>query len=180
MKNKLFLVLFTLLTIQSLAQQKSSAIGNKEPKLFRQPDLEKFYGTWVYEKNGVYFSILLEKYIFINSADHDNSMELLRGTHIYKKNGEIIDKKPQRDILTSINVGAVLRNNSNLISFRFNEYNRRVSSSGTMEYVGGHKPYLLWKLNLPESRNMVILAGEEDKKNLEYIVPTNTVLYKVK
>lgn len=179
MKKIFLLVILTITSINIFAQQKSSALNNREPKLFSQPDLDKFYGTWTYEKNGVFFSIILEKFVYINTADN-NSMELLKGTHTYKKNGEIIDEKSVHDIITSINVGTVLRTNNNVISFRFNEYKRGVSSNGTMEYVDGATPAIIWKLEPNERRRGIILPGEENLKNPEYIVPTNITLYKLK
>lgn len=60
------------------------------------------------------------------------------------------------------------------------EYRRSVSSSGTIEYVGGNVPALKWKLNRNEYRRGIILSGQEHVKDPEFIVPTDITLYKVK
>lgn len=180
MKKTFLLIILSFITLHTFAQQKTSAINNKEPKLFSQPDLDKFYGTWKYEKDGLFFSITLEKYIFTNSADNNNGIEFLKGTHNYKQNDKIIDEKGKTDILNSINNGNIVRPNKNLIKFRFHEYNRRVGSVGTMEYVDGPTPAIIWKLEPNTRRRGIILPGQENLKDPEFIVPTNITLYKVK
>ncbi|MEJ5993680.1 DUF6705 family protein [Pedobacter sp. Du54] len=178
MKKNLILILLTFISLYGFAQHKTNANPVQTPKIFRQPDLEKFYGTWVYEKDSQYFKIVLEKYTFNNTPA--TGMEFLGGNHLFKKNGKVIDEKSDSDNLNSIHSGNLIRPSKNIISFRFREYRRAVMSRGTMEYIDGPTPSILWKLNPNERRRGIILPGEENLKDPEFIVPTNITLYKVK
>ncbi len=178
MKRIPLVILLALIDYNGFAQHKTSANLNQAPKIFRQPDLEKFYGTWVYEKNGQYFKIVLVKTIY--SPSETIPSEWVSGTHTFKKNVQIIDQKRNSDTNYSINIGSIVRPNVNLISFRFKENNRPVMSMGTMEYIDGPTPMLKWKLNKNEYRRGIILPGQENLKDPEFIVPTDIILYKLK
>lgn len=175
MKTKIILILLTFISINGFAQHKTNATA---PKIYRHPELEKFYGTWVYEKDGSNFRILLFK--IISSSSESSSSERVGGTHIFKKNGRVVDEKSSSDIINSINGGNIVRPNENLIRFYFTEYNRPVVSKGTMEYIDGPTPMLKWKLNKNEYRRGIILPGQENLKDPEFIVPTDIILYKLK
>lgn len=178
MKKIFLLIILSFITLPIFAQQKTSTIDNEKPKVFNQPELDKFYGTWVYEKNGLYFSVTLEKSIF--KRTENSRLELLSGTHVFKQNGKIVDAKDKGDNPNSIDVGTFDNSNKKIVKFIFHEYNRHVGSSGTMEYVDGPTPAIIWKLEPNLRRRGIIFPGQENLKEPEYIVPTNITLYKVK
>lgn len=168
--KSLFILLLTLLGLNVSAQSPKRTMSDQE-KVVYQSELEKYYGTWVYEENGESFTIVLKHH-----KNEKLNAPFLTGNHIYKQDLKVVDGENKENTISSGVIVSDASGNSK-IRFRFRETSNPVNAKGTLEFKDGNQDILVWKLVLTEGA-MVYFDGKKPDYKLH--VPSNIVLKRVK
>ncbi|WP_312333270.1 DUF6705 family protein [Sphingobacterium sp.] len=171
-------ILFMMVLITGFVFSQSKDKRNESGRHLKPAGLNKFYGTWKYERQDEVFTIVLIKDEYYNKINGDQ-LDFAVGYHSYKKDGVLIDG---HDVggKNTITTGSFDKkvNNENILSFRFRETKNRVNARGTLTYVKGNPDKLVLKLILAEGGGMINIDGKGGQYKLH--VPNNIELKRVK
>ena len=176
---KKFLILLAAALIQTAILQPLSVVaqGDTPVKPVVIPELEKFYGTWRYQKGNEIFEITLKEERHISKR---YNLPYLVGSHYYRVGSAVVDgyyDKSKNTILVG-KIKTRPARDENVVTFRFGTNLANPIAEETLTYIPGSTPTLQWALG-PVIPPPIILKDQPVVKR-EHKVPTSLILTKVK
>jgi len=141
------------------------------------PALDKFVGTWIYNKNGKEVKILLKK-IQVNVPKYNTTTTMIEGYHIYKENNKNIDNSVERN-KPSFSSGYIEeRDKPNKLKIRAFDILKNKSFDAIMIYIPGDTDKI--QCTLRNSEGVRLNTPGEPAFDKRFTLPESMVLYKAK
>jgi len=136
------------------------------------PNLNKFVGTWTYNKDGKEFEITL--YVATVKIPNQNvTVDAIEGFHVYKLNGNNVDVSKGRPN-PSFHGNVEDRTDPNTILFSFFDELKQKSADGIMTFIPGNPDKVTWHLRNPDG--LKIRTNGQAKFDTAFTVPDHITL----
>lgn len=140
---------------------------------FHSPDLDKFVGTWTYNKAGKDLEITL--YLTTVKIPKQNvTMDVLEGFHIYKVNGETVDNSKERSN-KSLSSGSIEdRVKPNIATLVYFDELKHKSANAIITFIPGSPDKI--RLSLANSEGPKVRRNGKPKFDKSFSLPESITL----
>ncbi len=140
---------------------------------FHSPNVDKFIGTWTYNKDGKEFEIVL-RVVTEKIVNQTHTLDVLEGFHTYKHNGKTIDNSKERNKV-SLTGGLVQdRVNPNIVKITYFDELKQKTGYATILFIPGHPDKIRWSLINTEGPK--VQGKGEPKFDETFTVPESITL----
>jgi len=144
---------------------------------FHSPNLDKFVGTWIYNKNGKELELTLRvvtKKVFNKNA----TIDALEGFHIYKINGKTIDNATERNEPSLFSGHVHDKTKPNVLTIFFSDVLKDKHGDALITFVSGKPDKIAWVVT--ESEGLRLRKEGDPEFDRFFTIPDNVVLERKK
>jgi hypothetical protein len=164
------LVLTFLVLIYSTLSVHSQTSPLRKGHYHKQPDLDRFVGTWTYENKETKFQLTI---VNTKTPVKEYFMDFVTGYYTYTVNGKTITNLSSSDFRPVYNgVFEKAKSSKDIIKFRFRDPVKHISAVGWMSLQDNK---LKWEISSIQSHALIIDGKQPD---MSLSIPKNMLLEK--